>query len=232
MKRYRAYLNENNRSIQDQLDERYGHHDSDEIKRTASEFERSHTFSDDAGRAWKDYSVGSREFNKALVSAGGTISKFNNKPPDETYDSSHTRIQANGYGRDNLQHITNHLDHSMKPMNKSHIVYHGAGEGFGNILSNMKHGDIHSYPGYTSASLSHDIAYDSVPDQTNAHMARITIPHDHPSAYVSNVSKHSSEREMVLPRHTLLQHSGRVDDFEDHAGNKLSVHHLEAVHRP
>lgn len=179
-----------------------------------------------------------KQFQKGVVEAHEALSK--------EYEYSDKDKETLGQYTSNLNGL-NHVMTDKKPLTKDEstmvdklskilnkhktknpmVVYSGISKNHHKVLMDSDGSPIHHHA-FISTSINPNIAR-GFAEKSGGHIVELHIPEGIPSAYVSHISEHDGERELILPRGTNIKidHSQRKVMVHD-SGNFI-VHHGTVV---
>lgn len=221
-------------------DHKYDHYDHEILTKNWGE----HSQGTNKGLiALRRYTEDSGPFNRILARHPHKYAHAGLSPHEHSEVFGETNVAGIESSPHKLRNTVAHLDSQFKPTNGHVTVYSGiSGDHAEKIKDALSHGNgVHSNR-YTSTSLSPVVAHEFAEDRSSSsqprHIMKIDVPDGHPHVYVpAQLNTHynphmQGEREVLLPRHTLFRHTGKIDEYNhDDGGNpRLFVHHMEAVH--
>lgn len=106
------------------------------------------------------------------------------------------------------------------------VVYSGTNKKHADVIENSLE-PIH-HPSFVSSSISPNIAR-GFAEKHGGHIIELHIPKGTPSAYVSHISAHDGEREVILPRGMKINIDHTKRKVMVHDSGNFIVHHGELV---
>lgn len=165
-----------------------------------------------------------KQFQKAIVEAHNRLSEayqYSDKDKDvlARYTSILGDLNHRMTGRKSLNEDEEKMVNSLSKILEAHkttepmVVYSGINKAHHGILKNSE-GPV-EHRAFISTSINPNIAR-GFAEKSGGHIIELHVPVGTPSAYVSHVSEHDGERELILPRGMRIS--------VDHSKRKTLIH--------
>lgn len=207
--------------------------DHDKIREQSQQhdFDNEHVATHPSRQLLRDYSSHSRLLNERLKGKTNIpfhTSRVDEKEHTETLSAARDSMRELGATNHGVLQATRHIDSTMTPTKKPHTVFSGV---TGEDIHTIKKDRPFHTGRYVSTTIAPHVAK-GFSYGKEKHVLKIALPAGHPHVWMGSLGD-PQEKEIVLPRHTLFRHTGKVDTHfhgKDNSEHVVRVHHVEAIH--